>query len=98
MGSDEKDGMALSDFRIGAEFESSGRVFRCTDIGTRTVVAIRVDSVTLSCSDGSRRGLTREEAEREGWFEGPPYAVAETVFDEEDLVVCSPLPDQPARR
>ncbi|WP_201274196.1 hypothetical protein [Microvirga brassicacearum] len=26
-----------------------------------------------------------------GWFNGPPYAVAETVFDEDDLEACEPV-------
>lgn len=35
--------MTLSDFRIGLTFLSSGGVrYRCTDIGTRTIVAIRL--------------------------------------------------------
>jgi hypothetical protein len=32
--------------------------------------------------------LSREDAEREGWFKGPPYAVVEVVFDETDLPAC----------
>lgn len=51
-----------------------GAVFRCgahdwvvTDIGTRTVIAIKAT---------------------EGWMAGPPYALDETVFDEDDLLAC----------
>jgi hypothetical protein len=29
-------------------------------------------------------------AEAEGWFEGPPYAVVETVLDENDIEDCGP--------
>jgi hypothetical protein len=36
-------GMRLSDFRIGMEFWLSGSRWRCTDIGTRLVIAIRLD-------------------------------------------------------
>jgi hypothetical protein len=36
-----------------------------------------------------RRTLSRSEAESAGWFNGPPYAVAEFVFDEYDLAGCS---------
>lgn len=34
--------------------------------------------------------MTHAEAEAEGWFNGPPYGVAETVFDEYDLEGCEP--------
>ncbi|ACL62063.1 hypothetical protein [Methylobacterium nodulans] len=38
--------------------------------------------------------MTREvsgaEAEAMGWFEGPPYTVAEHVFDEDDRKACEP--------
>jgi len=33
--------------------------------------------------------LDRAEAESQGWLQGPPYAVAEEVFDECDLPGCS---------
>ena len=35
--------MDHSDFHIGLEFWASGRRWRCTDVGKRTVVAIRID-------------------------------------------------------
>jgi hypothetical protein len=35
------------------------------------------------------RTLSREEAEAGGWFNGPPYGVAEVVLDEHDLPACS---------
>jgi hypothetical protein len=41
-----------------------------------------------------RRILSRAEAEAEGWFNGPPYAVAESVFDEYDLEGCSLEPEK----
>lgn len=36
------DGMELADFHIGLEFYSAVGKWRCTDIGTRTVIAIRL--------------------------------------------------------
>lgn len=65
---------------IGSEFRTKGGRFRVTDIGTRTIIAIRIDSLTLN--DG--RVLDGATAEAEGWFNGPSYAVAEIVFDEDD--------------
>lgn len=89
------DGMTLSDFHIGIEFTCADRIWRCTDIGTRVVVAIRVDSVEVSSAGGSKARRSKEEAEAEGWFNGPPYGVLESVFDEEDMKACIPVrPDK----
>lgn len=85
--------MKHSEFKIGETFWCGGRQWRCTDIGTRVVVAIQIDSVESVRSDfgGTQvhRTLTGAEAEREGWFNGPPYDVAEGVFDEYDIPACS---------
>lgn len=62
------------DFHIGIEFECGGRRWRCTDIGTRTVIAIPL-----------------EHPEDPSWYNGSPYAVTETVFDEDDLGGCEPV-------
>ena len=35
--------MQLGDFKIGLEFTMSGERWRCTDVGTRVAVAIRLD-------------------------------------------------------
>ena len=35
--------MKHEEFKIGMEFESGGRFWRCTDIGTRTVAAIALE-------------------------------------------------------
>ena len=83
--------MKHSDFQIGCEFTTLVGRWRCTDIGTRVVVAIRMDLVeTRTIIDGHpvRRYLTQEEAELEGWFNGPPYALPEVVFDEDRMVEC----------
>jgi len=83
--------MKPSDFQIGCEFTTLAGRWRCTDVGTRTVVAIRIDLVeTMALVDGHqvRRYLTQQEAELEGWFNGPPYAVPEIVFDEGGMEEC----------
>jgi hypothetical protein len=80
--------MKHSEFQISCEFTTLVGRWRCTDIGTRTIVAIRIDLVeTRTILDGRpvRRYLTQEEAELEGWFNGPPYALAEVVFDEDGI-------------
>ena len=65
--------MKHEDFKIGLEFWIGHRKFLCTDIGTITVVAIKPN---LFDEDGH-------------WEAGPPYAVEELVFDENDLPACS---------
>jgi hypothetical protein len=87
--------MKRTDFAIGGEFWCDGRQWRCTDIGTRVIVAIRLDEVRVGSNRPQlRRTLNRSEAEAEGWFNGPPYAVAESVFDEYDQEGCSLAPEE----
>jgi hypothetical protein len=106
--------MKHSEFKIGESFRTGAGLWRVTDIGTRVVVAIRIDRTGVVSIP--RRGapiaakvvavkgdqvevelmprepdriLNEAEAEAEGWFKGPPYAVAECVFDEYDQRGCS---------
>jgi hypothetical protein len=81
--------MRLDEFEIGKTFRCDGRLWRCTDVGTRVVAAIRLDEVRVGGTAGDRTP-DQQEAEAEGWFRGPPYAVAETVFDEHDQEGCEP--------
>lgn len=68
--------MQHRDFKISLEFDCGGRRWRCTDVGTRTVIAIPLD-----------------HPEDSSWYSGPPYAVAEIVFDEDDMPACT-LPEE----
>lgn len=72
---DEWQPMTHRDFAIGREFETATGTWRCTDIGTRTIAAIKVS----------------DHQDDPSWFNGPPYAVAEIVFDEDDFGGCWPL-------
>jgi hypothetical protein len=87
--------MRHSDFIVGKSFWCGGREWRCTDVGTRTIVAICLDdNEVVRVSPGpprteTLRTLTRSEAAAEGWFNGPPYALAESVFDEYDQQPCA---------
>jgi hypothetical protein len=82
--------MKVEEFVVGEDFWCGDQRYRCTDIGTRTIVAIRVDSVEVAGNTPERRRtLSHNEAEAEGWFNGPPYAVAEHVFDEYEQEGCS---------
>lgn len=86
--------MNHSEFMIGQTFWCSGRQWRCTDIGSHVIVAIRIDQVDVGSPDpAKRRTLDFAAAEADGWFNGPPYAVAEQVFDEHDMEGCSPQSD-----
>jgi hypothetical protein len=64
--------MQHADFQIGLEFYTATGKWRCTDVGTRTIIAIKLD-----------------HADDPTWYDGPPYSVAERVFDEHDLKGCA---------
>lgn len=68
--------MKLQEFKTGKDFYLLHRDgyghYRCTDKGTRVVVAICLDS----------------HRDNSSWFNGPPYAVAECVIDEDTMEVC----------
>jgi len=68
--------MKHSDFYIGIEFECGEKMWRCTDIGSRTIVAV--------CLSDHPDDLS--------WYNGPPYAVAEFVFDEDSILACNLKP------
>lgn len=67
----------LSSVEIGGTFYCAGREYRVTDKGTRVIVAVEVTDVVRA--DPS-------------WLNGPTYALAEIVFDEDDFPVMSLLP------
>lgn len=81
--------MKHADFRLGIKFRCGDGEWLCTDKGSRVVVAIRLDRVEVGSNDPQRRRtLNQAEAHAEGWFNGPPYAVCEYVFDEDALDDC----------
>jgi len=91
--------MKHSEFSIGCEFtiirmdleRNIQQRWRCTDVGTRTIAAIRIDQVNITQTENGKlvkRTLSQAEAEADGWFNGPPYAVAEQLFDEHEMELC----------
>jgi hypothetical protein len=62
-------------------------------VGTRTIVAIRLDHTDAQRHPSSVRTIEFAEAEAEGWFNGPPYAAMEHVFDEDSIVDYPLAPD-----
>ena len=83
--------MTFDEFKIGMEFACGAGVYHCTHKGTRTVIAIlgdQVEILTMRNGETVKKLLSRSEAEEQGWLNGPPYAVAEIVFDEYDFEEC----------
>ncbi len=82
--------MELSDFAIGETFWTHAGAFRCTDIGTRVVVAVKLGPREVGRAekvDGELR-ITKRIDDDPSWLNGPPYAVEEVVFDENELLGC----------
>ncbi len=65
------------DFYIGIEFTCGKKRWRCTDKGSRVIVAICLDEYPNDPS----------------WYNGPPYAVVEYVFDEDSILECELITD-----
>ena len=86
--------MNLSDFSIGLEFLCGDKRWKCTDVGTRVVTAICLDPREMVHSevdpnDKAKRVQTRHVSTDHRDLYGPPYGVAESVFDEYDMEACS---------
>jgi len=86
--------MQKEEFDIGCEFYCGGRRWRCTDIGTRVVIAICLEPhvvtrLDMDDSRPSKRKLSKALSDDPDWLTGPPYKVAECVFDEYDLAACT---------
>ena len=85
--------MRHEDFRVGTQFWCGGRRWRCTDLGTRVVVALCLDPHEVGTVTGNARAsdtaTTRTMVDDASWFAGPPYAVPELVFDEDSISACA---------
>ena len=84
--------MNISDTIIGGTFYCGDRPWRCTDIGTRVIVAIPLFPVAITHSCATT-GIETTGVSNDSWLSGPPYALTETVFDENDLLACSLEPE-----
>lgn len=80
--------MKHEEFKIGEGFAIDGRAFVCTDIGTRTIVAIPTRAKVGGAGESNE--LSEAETLKDGWLNGPPYAVQEIVIDENDMPACEP--------
>lgn len=93
--------MRHSDFRIGIDFWCGGTRWRCTDVGSRVVVAMSLGPHEVvghaPHAEGEHPGqLEHYVTDDPSWLVGPPYAVVERVFDEGDLAACSLISDPQA--
>src|SRR5712691_1879321 len=82
--------MELIDFAIGETFWTHVGAFRCTDVGTLVVVAVKLVPREIGRAekvDGELR-ITKRIDDDASWLNGPPYAVEEVVFDENELLGC----------
>ena len=71
--------MKHSDFKVGLEFLTAAGRWRCTDVGTRTVAAIRLD---LDHDPGWYGGPPYAVVEHEYGIEDCDPAPLERVFDD----------------
>lgn len=93
--------MQLSDFTIGRKFYLAGKAYQCTDVGSRVAIGVPLNAEVGSASPAELkagtpgkdiRTLSEEQTREAGWLAGPPYALAEMVFDEDDMQHCSLSP------
>src|SRR3954447_7054196 len=83
------------EFVIGEAFTTGHGLWRCTDVGTRTVVAIRIDAAKVVSVLGGRETQSVVDPRRDpSWLNRPPYALAETVFDEYDFATLRPVAER----
>ena len=87
--------MKLSDFSIGAEFFTGSGRWRCTDIRTRVIVAISLEPRNLTRAKFDDDGKLVEEnfiSNDPNDLNGPPFMIAEHVFDEHGMQGCYASP------
>jgi hypothetical protein len=92
--------MKHDDFKIGVEFWCGDKRWRCTDVGSRVVVAISLEPHEVVRSerdpnDPTKRIETHYTTDDPWWLIGPPYKVAECVFDEYSIAGCSLEREEP---
>ena len=93
--------MKHNEFSIGLEFWCGGKRWRCTDVGTRVITAISLEphavvSIEVDPQDRTKQTERRYMTNDPDWLIGPPYKVAESVFDEYDLDGCALVPEEEA--
>ncbi len=85
-------------FHIGLDFWCGGKRWRCTDVGSRVIVAISLElhevvSIDDNSHDRSKRTERKCISDDPSWLNGPSYGIVEHVFDEDSIVGCSVTPE-----
>ena len=91
--------MKHAEFVIGKEFVTATGRWRCTDVGSRVIVAISLEPRQMVRQERDGHGIVREDrfvSNDPGDLAGPPFAVAEFVFDEYSIEGCDECPCPPA--
>jgi len=90
------------EFAIGIAFTNGRSLWRCTDIGTRTGSAVRIDSavVTSVMVRGGKPGPQEQSVvgphRDPSCLNGPPSALAGTVFGEYAFAALRPIAEEDA--
>ena len=84
-------------FRIGTAFSTGRALWRCTDVRTRTITAVRLDRVVTPRSAGESETWAAELTAADprklpSWLSGPPCQLAEFSFDEQDIEALQIVP------
>ena len=88
--------MKHSDFYTGMEFFTAAGKWRCTDVGSRVIVAISLEAREMLCvhyDENKKRHEERFLSTDPSDLSGPAYGVVEHVFDEYDLEGCYISPE-----
>ena len=88
--------MKHSDFYIGREFFTGSGKWRCTDVGTRVIVAVSLQPRNTIRSWKDATGCHEEHfmSDDPRDLSGPPYSIAEHVFDEYGMEGCHETSDE----
>lgn len=92
--------MKHSDFHIGTEFFTETGKWRCTDVGTRVIVAISLEYrelVRVRWCESGERIEERVTSDDPCDLAGPPYMLVEHVFDEYSIEGCYTTADEVPR-
>lgn len=80
-----------SDFKIDTEFFTETGKWRCTDVGTRVIVAISLKPRAMArvrYDESGERIEDHSTSDDPRDLSGPPYMVVEHVFDEYGIAGC----------
>jgi len=91
--------MDHSQFHIGLDFWCGCKRWRCSDVGSRVVVAISLEPhevvrLEVDPRDPAKRTEHKCVTDDPSWFNGPPYGIVEHVFDEDSIVACALTKDE----